>query len=167
MLNKYFCMSFIAAVILSGIFLLALPNTASAQDIGCCINKQGSCSPKCGAEDSACQTINHGKKCAQQFEEDEFCYQVTNKIGECQPVGCCQVGQGSCIAEIKGICESNGYAYLGDGDCLPQFDIECTPEPTGCCQQAPIGCSITTEDTCNGVSWGEGWQCPTFGECRP
>lgn len=123
-------------VLLVGFFLFSLPNVASAQVLGCCINNSGNC-VQCGPQGSSCQTTQTGA-CSNPpgsnglFVPGAFCFQVTNTQGECQVEGCCQIAQGDCFQTTSGTCTTGGNTFLGDGACQPQFDAECSP--LGCCQ---------------------------------
>jgi len=109
MFSKYSLSLFVASVFVFGLFILSLPQTASAGfgfpvAAGCCITNGGQCSPSCGPETSSCQNdgtstgqcdgvLNPGdgicggpnKERVDCYIEGDFCVQIANNRGQCGP----------------------------------------------------------------------------------
>jgi len=103
-----------------------------------------------------------------------FLFMQSAEYGFTQQV-CCELPNGTCQdLGNANACESQGNN--GTPFDRPPFEcdepsgrcVDTTPPPTGCCQQSPIGCDITTQGACDGVSWTEtdATQCPTTGACE-
>lgn len=162
-LKNYFLV-FILTFFVAGFFFLVTPEISFSQD-GCCINNGGNCvgqAGSCGPQGSSCQNEQFGP-CNDPpgtFVLGETCFQVTASVGECQPIGCCQIEQGNCFQTSSGTCATGGNTFLGPGACQPQFDPECSP--LGCCQDEPgqpLCQQGVTQLQCGTGTWTQGVSC--------
>lgn len=152
-------------VFIVGAALLMQTTNSFSQVLGCCINNGVNCvgcsTGPCQVPESECQGAN------QEFTPGASCVDPPppgQNIAFCEagppPLGCCQRSQGDCFETTETTCTLDGFNFLGEGDCLPQFAAECTPPPpTGCCQvEGPMCSDDVTQADCDGT-WVAGTSC--------
>ena len=181
-LPNLFIISFFALMF----FFVISPDIGYSQPFnpnpGCCVSGSGPNSNcvGCGPDQSTCQFMQTGAcrltpednpgECptpdgdwSNCYVEGDTCFQTDENTGVCQALGCCQIEQGMCFQTSPGQCTEQGFNFLGPGDCLPQFDAECSP--LGCCQTPggdPQMCQTgVTQLACEngGGAWTEGVNC--------
>lgn len=149
MLCKNHFFVFVVGLFVAGIFVLFLPQNASAGLApGCCITNGDQCSPSCGPIGTSCQNdgTNFGQcngllnpptcggpksdpaTVTDCYIEGDFCFQIANNAGQCIPA-------------------------------LP-------PSEPGCCEIATQNCADTTLENCTGTFF-PGGTCPGGVVCEP